>query len=397
MPRRASDENVLKFAKGILGSLTTGSGQAERIVWDSDVPGFGLRLRASGNRAWVIRPPRSGGKSKLHTLGSFDAIDLATARRTAREKIAEATLGGDPTNSRRQARAQAVITLDGLIDVYVAHKEATGRRSSTISNLRHHLEVHWKPLRDRPLSSITRADVASRHREVANVSGGSAADRARSILSTFFVWAIGEGLVEANPVLNTNKATTPTRRDRVLNDSELAAVWQASTNDDFGRIVRLLILTGQRRTEVAGIRWNEIDAQAAMWTIPATRMKNRRGHEVPLSRASLSVLEDAPVRAGRELVFGDGVGAFSGFSRAKAAMDRRIGDAVGDWSLHDLRRTVSTGMNSIGVMPHIVEEVLSHVSSHKGGVAGNYNWAAYRPEKRDALDRWALQVLRLCL
>jgi integrase len=229
------------------------------------------------------------------------------------------------------------------------------------------------------------------------VSGGSAADRARSILSTFFVWAIGEGLVEANPVLNTNKATTPTRRDRVLNDSELAAVWQASTNDDFGRIVRLLILTGQRRTEVAGIRWNEIDAQAAMWTIPATRMKNRRGHEVPLSRASLSVLEDAPVRAGRELVFGDGVGAFSGFSRAKAAMDRRIGDAVGDWSLHDLRRTVSTGMNSIGVMPHIVEEVLSHVSSHKGGVAGNYNWAAYRPEKRDALDRWALQVLRLCL
>lgn len=121
-------------------------------------------------------------------------------------------------------------------------------------------------------------------------------------------------------------------------------------------------------------------------------MKNGRPHEVPLSPAALEILEAAPQRAGRDLVFGDGQGAFSGFSRAKASLDKRVGDEVAEWTVHDLRRTAATGMAKIGVLPHVVEAVLSHVSGARAGVAGIYNRADYRPEKRDALDRWAAFV-----
>lgn len=395
MPRRADTENVIKFTKGILADLTVEAGKGERIVWDTEVRGFGIRLRATGNRTWVIRPPRLGGASKLHTLGAADVLDLTSARKLAQEKLAETALGGDPTKARKEARAQAAVTIGSLMPTYMADKEKKGLRATTLSNMRNHLCNHWKPLHDRPLSAVTRAEVAARHRHLATECGPHAADRARSILSTFFVWAIREGIVDANPVANTNTATLPTRRDRVLKDAELAAVWKACRDDDFGRIVRLLILTGLRRNEVAGMRWSEIDLQAALWTIPSGRMKNKRVHEIPLSSEAIAILTSAPVRAGRDLVFGDGNGAFTGFSKAKASLDKRIDGASGDWHLHDLRRTVSTGMNTLGVLPHVADAVLSHVSGHKAGVAGNYNYASYKPEKRDALDRWAAFVVSL--
>ena len=231
MPRRAETENVLRFTKGTIAKLTPAEGKGERIVWDAEVRGFGIRMRASGARAWVIRPPRGGGASKLHTLGSADAIDLATARRVAQEKLAEAALGGDPTQAKAEARAAAALTFGGLIAAHIAIKEARGRRPSTISNLRNHLNNHWAPLHARPLNAITRAEVAVRHREIAAECGPHAADRARSVLSTFFAWAMAEGLAGANPVLNTNTATSPTRRERVLSDAELAGVWRACRDE----------------------------------------------------------------------------------------------------------------------------------------------------------------------
>jgi integrase len=237
--------------------------------------------------------------------------------------------------------------------------------------------------------------VAARHREIASENGPHAADRARVVLSAFFAWAIREGATDANPVVNTNTATVPTRRERVLKDAELAAVWKVCRDDDFGRIVKLLILTGQRLNEVAGMQWSELDRAGALWTIPAARMKNKRPHEVPLSKAAMEILAEAPERAGRDLVFGDGDGAFSGFSKAKASLDKRVGDAASDWRLHDLRRTAATGMASLGTLPHVIEAVLSHVSGFRASVAGTYNRAEYRPEKREALDRWATYVRSL--
>lgn len=224
MPRRAGSENVLKFTKPALAALTVQTGQNERTVWDAEVQGFGIRIRASGNRSWVIRPPRTGGASKLHTIGSVDTIDLTTARRTARERLAEAALGGDPTREKREARARASVTFGSLVDRYLAHQEVQGRRNSTLYNAKNHLKAHWEPFHIRPLSAISRAEVSNRHREIAAENGPHAADRALSVLGTFFGWAMREGLIETNPASKTNKATVPTKRDRVLANAELAAV-----------------------------------------------------------------------------------------------------------------------------------------------------------------------------
>lgn len=392
MPRRASTENVVQLTKASVAALGSVAGQGERIVWDKERRGLGIRIRASGARTWVIRPPRKGGASKLHTLGPVDAMSLASARLTAEEKLADAAGGIDPTKAKAEARKQAALTFGSLIDRYIADKESAGRRSTTIGNLKNHLNVHWLPLHDRPLNGITRADVSKRHRELVTAHGPHAADRARSILSTFFVWAAMESLADANPVENTRTATTPTRRDRVLSNAEIIAIWRACRDDDFGRIVRLLILTGQRRNEVAGLARTELQLASSVWTLPAARSKNHRPHEIPLAPMALKILAPAIEREGRELLFGDGKGAFSGFSKAKAALDKRLSTAAGEWTIHDLRRTCATRMADLGVQPHVVEAVLNHISGSKAGVAGIYNRAAYRDEKRAALNLWAEHV-----
>ena len=201
-----------------------------------------------------------------------------------------------------------------------------------------------------------------------------------------YAWAIGEGLCETNPVDGTNKADEGKPRDRVLSDKELAAVWNAAPEGDYGSIVKLLMLTAQRRDEIGSLRWSEIDTEAKTITLPASRTKNGREHVIPLSAQALAIIKATPQRANRDLVFGSGDGGYSGWSKAKAAMDEKLGKGVAGWTLHDLRRTGATRMADSGVQPHIIEAVLNHVSGHKEGVAGIYNRAAYEPEKRAALD-----------
>jgi integrase len=234
--------------------------------------------------------------------------------------------------------------------------------------------------------------------EIANESGETVANRARAALSSFFTWAMGEGLADINPVIGTNKAKEGGSRDHVLRDTELAAIWKACREDDYGRIVRLLILTGQRREEVGAMHWDEINLARAVWTIPRERTKNSLPHNVPLSDAALAILRSAPQRDGRALIFGDGAGGFQGWSKAKVALDNRVAQAevkVRPWRLHDLRRTVATHLNDLGTLPHVVEAVLYHSSGHKAGVAGVYNRANYQQEKRGALHRWADHLLHL--
>jgi integrase len=195
-------------------------------------------------------------------------------------------------------------------------------------------------------------------------------------------------------VAGTNR-TAARSRDRVLTDLEIAAIWRACGDDDYGRIVRLLILTGQRRDEVGGMARSEIDLLARKWTIPGERTKNGRTHEVPLSNEAIAILEAGIAAAGeRELLFGERpTTPFSGWSKAKARLDRRVEAAP--WTLHDLRRTTATRMAELGVLPHIIEAALNHVSGHRAGVAGIYNRASYTAEIARALDAWAGLVARI--
>ncbi|WP_165937767.1 tyrosine-type recombinase/integrase [Methylobacterium segetis] len=381
----------MKLTKAAIATIELKPGQSERVVWDSELPGFGYRIRG-GRRTWVIRPPRAGGKSSLFTIAAADVVDIAEARKAARERLAKAALGEDPGLARREQRTQPVITLGNALARYQKHQERHARHS-TLANLKTHINTHWKPLHERPLGDLRRVDVAARLHEIVQESGPQAAVRARRCLSSAYAWAIAEGIVDANPVVGTKAPAHEVRRDRVLSAAELAAVWRTLANNDFGRIIKLLILTGQRRDEVAAMRWSELNLEEGTWLLPPIRMKNKQKHEVPLPDPALEILRAIPSRVGRDLVFGTGSGGFAGFSKCKAALDRQV--SLLPWRIHDLRRSTATGMADIGVLPHVIEAVLSHVSGHKAGVAGIYNRAVYRTEKRDALERWAAEVSRI--
>src|SRR5262249_48653601 len=144
----------------------------------------------------------------------------------------------------------------------------------------------------------------------------------------------------------------------------------------------------QRREEIGALEWSEIDMHAKLITLPASRTKNKRPHEVPLAGAALTLIENLPRRAGRSLVFGGGRGGWSGWSQSKRALDAGAG-LSGGGALHALRRTAATRMADIGVLPHVIEAVLNHVGGHKAGVAGIYNRSTYAAEKRAALELWA--------
>jgi integrase len=393
----------MRFTKPAIAGLALQQGKAELIVFDDDLPGFGIRLRAGGKRTWVVQY-RVGRKQRRLTLGSTAAIGLDRARGEARKMLAKVRLEHDPQADRARLRAQAALTLGSLLDRYLAIKQDRLRPHS-YSETERPLLRDWAPLHEVPVSKIERADIANRLGTLAIEHGPASADRARAVLSAFFTWAMREGLVQANPVIGTNRPANAVARDRVLSDGEPVEIWRACLDNDYGRIVRLLILTGQRREEISALCWSEIDLEKAVISLPGGRTKNYRPHEVPLSDQALAILNAAPRRDGRDLIFGARNGPFSGYSGSKAALDKRILAAriaaVGspdkalpmpDWRLHDIRRTVATRMADIGIPPHVIEAVLNHVSGHRAGIAGVYNRSLYTAEKRDALIRWGNYV-----
>jgi integrase len=203
-----------------------------------------------------------------------------------------------------------------------------------------------------------------------------------------------EGLIENNPVLKTAKYPEAAR-ERVLNDAELRAIWRATgSGSSYDAIVRLLMLTGCRATEIGGLRWDEIFGNTI--ALPSTRTKNHRPHIIALAPAAQAILEARPRKG--EFVFGQRAGcAFSNWSKSKRALDQRIADNgfefTAAWTPHDLRRTFATRLSDAGAPPHVVDELLNHVSGHKFGVRGIYNRSSYLNERRDALLLWADLVM----
>jgi integrase len=223
-----------------------------------------------------------------------------------------------------------------------------------------------------------------------------AANRARTSLSAFFTWAIKRGLHDHNPVIGTETRKEKTR-DRVLTDSELATVWKAVSSSDYGDIVRLLMLTGQRASEISDLRWDEIDFDNGLISLPSERTKNKRPHQIPMCDLVRQILRGR--KRTRDFVFGEGVGGFSGWGKAKERLDKAIenkrGKPLPHWTIHDLRRTFATRLSDLGEAPHIIEACLNHVSGHKSGVAGIYNRSLYKAEKANALARWGEHITGL--
>jgi integrase len=366
------------------------TGKLDHIEFDDDIPGFGLRIREGGSRTWVFQY-KIGGKQRRMVLGRATAIKAEKARAIAGEYHEQVGRGRDPAGEKAVRKVQAADTLDELVRRYLEVKKDELRPRSYAEVVRH-LEVYAKPLHRLPLTSVDRTIISDRLNQVAKESGAVTANRARASMSAMFVWGMTEGLVDKNPVISTRKREEKSR-DRWLTDAELKVIWNSVDDDHYGAIIKLLMLTGRRANEIAALRWSEIDFDSGVILLPAERTKNGRAHQVPMSGTVIEILEAQPRTEGRDLVFGYGAGPFSGWSKAKEALDVAIGDKVAvHWVPHDLRRTCATRMADLGVQPHVIEAVLNHVSGHRAGVAGIYNRAMYAKEKTEALTLWADHV-----
>jgi integrase len=388
----------MKLDKKAVDGLTLPQGKSEVFLFDDAVPGFGIRRRGN-SKVWIFQY-RLGNRQRRMTLGAVSAVPLTDARKTAGELHARVKLGQDPAGDKTEAREKAAETFSAAAVPFLA-RQRERLRPRTYLEVERHVHTQAKLLHGMALAKIERRDIARLLTGLVEGSGPSAANHCRATLSTFFAWAVREGLIDSNPVTSTNKATVAGARERVLSDGEVREIWAALGDDDYGDIVRLLALSGARRDEIGSLDWTEVDLRRRLIILPGSRTKNKRPFEIPLSQPALEILQKRTPLDGREFVFGEGRGGFSGWSACKKRLDARIAASRGthgkapmpNWRLHDLRRTMSTVMHErLGILPHIVEACLNHVSGHMGGVAGVYNRATYEAEKRQALDRWATHV-----
>jgi integrase len=383
-------------------ALTLPRGKSEVTYWDEEITGFGLRIRASGGRKFVYYY-RIGSAQRRMSLGPASAQTVTAARTHALKLQSQRVLGDDPASAKEAAEHAASNVFGKAVEEFLA--QFTGREPRYTAEVTRHLTKYAKPLHNLPLTKVTQRDVADLLNQM-DKRGKATANRVRGSLYGFFTWVLSEGIVlpHGNPVANT-RVREEQSRDRVLSDDEIRAVWDACLDDDFGAIVKLLLLTGQRREEIAALRYDEIKGDQIEY--PKARVKNAVPHFVPLSGPALEIIDRFPasgrqypsnlaraVRDGREYLFGRDDRGYRGSPNAKARLDKRCG--VKDWKIHDLRRTVATHMaQHLGIAPHVIEAILNHVSGHKAGVAGIYNRATYPKERREALNLWAERVMAL--
>jgi integrase len=393
----------MKLTTTSIRSLSLPAGVSEKTFFDDDVAGFGVRVRSSGSKTWVVQY-KIGARHRRMPIGSVDAIDLGKARATAKDLLAAVRLGRDPFGEKLENRSRIGETFGELARKYLTHPDHQNRwKPRSRLEVERHLFTHARPLHQRPVHAVDRRAIADLLTSISASSGLVARNRVRASLSGCFTWAWREGLVEGNPVTATNKAGENKPSDRVLGPDEIRAI------DQYSAIIKLLALTGARRQEIGGLRWCEVNFEAALITLRPERTKSGEPREIPLTEPALAVLEAQTCRQlpdgnPRNFVFGRGDSGYSGWSKSKVELDQRIAAArvaAGDdspmleWHLHDWRRTLSTVMhNDLGVLPHIVESVLGHVG-HRAGVAGVYNRATYAPQKAAALARWADHLMAI--
>ncbi|GEP04935.1 tyrosine-type recombinase/integrase [Methylobacterium oxalidis] len=380
--------------------------------FDSHLPAFGLRASYLGAKAYFVMT-RVDGRLVRITIGRHPALSLADAREKARQLILHAKAGQDPrqieAEARRKKEHKRRTTFGGAVALFMERYVERNLRPNTAREYRRTLQgPDTRDWQDRPLSSLMKAEVLEVLHRIEGRGSPAAANRALAYLSKFFNWCLEQDLLTVSPASRVRPLSATRSRDRVLQPDELVWIWWALSEwpSQFGSLFKLLLLTGQRRSEVAGMRWDELRSfgtEEAIWSLPASRTKNGQPHLVPLAEASQNIIASLP-REGPFVFTTRGTTGLSGFSKAKTELDQRVNalragaalPSLPPWTLHDLRRTMVTLMNEqLGIAPHVVEAVVNHVSgSAKRGVAGVYNRALYLRERRDALCAWSRWVTR---
>jgi integrase len=367
------------------GKITISSiNKLQGWLWDVAVIGFGARRQTNLVHYYVRY--RLNGSQIVRSIGRHGALTPDTARAKAKQLLGVVAGGVDPF-----AQALSGEGYPAAVDRYLERRRSSLRPGS-FSEAERYLRSRAAPLHSLRLAQIDRRKIAALLGEIETASGPVARNRARSAFSAFFNWCIQEGLIDANPVTGTGKANEGGSRERVLTQEELRQLWHSLDDSPFSNIVRLLLLTGQRRNEIGHLQWGEIDLARKLIVLPPARVKNGRQHEVPLSRQALAIVERQPRRNSSPFLFSDTQG-FKNWDAAKQRLDQRL--PIAPWTLHDIRRTAATQMSELGVLPHVVEQALNHVSGHKAGVAGVYNRSKMSDAVREGLQRWADYVEKI--
>jgi integrase len=387
-------------------------GRAE--YFDASFPGLALRVTENGRKSWSLFY-RFNGRLRRFTIGRYPAIKPAQARREAITVLERVRQGIDPAEEKRARRdkpSPEAETFESLVQDYlerhVRKNSATVTYQEAKRDLEHNVLPKW---RNRPIASISRRDAIDLIDGLVERGVEIQANRTLARLRALFNWAIEKDRISASPVDYMKPPTKERARDRALTDDEIRWFWQACDEIGwpFGPVFKLLLLTAQRRDEVGGMKWTEIDVEKRKWTLPRQRVKSDRGHEVHLSDAAIKVLHSLPrITSGsneRDLVFTvTGTTAVSGFGNAKRRLDLIMAEArrhslklperteIPNWRLHDLRRTAATGMARLKIAPHAVDKVLNHSGGTIRGVAAVYNRFEYLEERRAALEAWGRYV-----
>lgn len=385
-------------------------------------------VQPTGRKSWAVRY-RYQGKPRKFVVGAYPAFDLAAAREAAKTALRRVQEGADPASEKQEAKAAtkgedaaARTRFDAVLRNFLLRYAKPKNRSwretarqlglvpdkanpkgaddpNTFLTAKDSVADRWG---DRQIASIKRAEVIQILDGIVDRGSPVMANRVLAALRKLFNWSLERDLVEANPCDRVKPPAAEKSRDRVLSDDELRALWKAcdGLGYPFGPMFKTLILTGQRREEVASMTWREIDAGNKTWTLPRERVKTDKAHDVPLSDEAAKVLDKLPRVAGAGLVFTTtGDTPVSGFSRAKSNVDEKMAELLGaelePWRLHDIRRTVASGMARLGIGIAVIEKILNHTSGTFGGIVGVYQRHEFADEKRRALDAWGSYVVAL--
>ncbi|MBB5685658.1 tyrosine-type recombinase/integrase [Sphingobium boeckii] len=392
-------------------------GASEQFLWDDEVKGFGLKVTTAGAKSYVFqyRLGGRGARTQRVTMGKHGNLTPDDARKEAKRLAVLVGQGLDIVQDKRDRQRQAVdlafrVYLSRFSEQCLKIKWPASHADALATLTRYANPV----LGDKPINTITRADMRAVLDQEKIKKRGATRRNLFAFLRRMFNWAISEGDIKESPLTGMEAPPLPQSRDRVLDDGELRLAWITSGKMDypFGPLIRLLISTGKRLEEVSGLDWKELDRASAMWSLPGSRSKNKDGHECPLSALAIAELDgmakgDTWPRRG--FVFTTtGETSVSGHSRAKTRIDKAMAEIgakeakergeeaedVPHWKLHDLRRTVATGLQRLGVRFEVTEAVLNHLSGSKSGIAGVYQRHDWKAEKRAALDAWAVHIER---
>lgn len=392
-----------KITKRTLDALI--ASRSEGFLWDDGIKGFGAKITKSGAVSYILQF-RMGGReasTRRYTIGSHGSPwTPATAREEAQRLFLLIAQGIDPVEVEKQRRREAV---DLAFSNYAERfeKSCVGRGWKVL--VARSFRIHVKPvLGSKPLPKITRSDVVAVFDRMPDCQ---VANRRNvfAVLRRMFRWAVSRGDIDRSPMEGMETPPAVKARDRWLSDQELARIWEHApkTHHCFGPIVRLLIVTGQRREEVSSLSWEELEQLERMWTLPGDRAKNGEPNRVPLNELAVAVLDAVAGKSTwprRGKVFSTSTGGgFTGYHKGKEKLDRMVaedgGDPIAPWRLHDLRRTLATGFQRLGVRFEVTEAVLNHVGGSRAGVAGIYQRHDWKAEKREALDLWNNHVVSI--